>query len=336
MPLRRRGSDWRRRRQSHEVREVVNRDTDHASSLYQQMTTASNSSTSSTLSAIRYQITGMDCASDAAEIDAAARTVAGVSSVRVSVASQLMTLLVDDATIVLPRVEAVVTDLGYRLDRLRDDSSDTSSDHVVPTNERNSAPRRLSSTYTRALWIVVLLNLGYGIIETLGGFVSDSQALKADALDFLGDGGITLLGLVASGWSLRWRARSALVQGLFLGALGSGVLVVTIYRVVVPQQPEAGLMGAFGVVALIVNVTAALVLIPHRTGDANVRAVWLFSRNDAIGNLAVVMASLLVAWTGRAWPDLVVAALIAVLFLHASWSIVRDALGDLRSDTYAA
>ena len=145
-----------------------------------------------------------------------------------------------------------------------------------------------------------------------------------------------MLGPVASGWSLRWRARSALVQGLFLGALGSGVLVVTADRVMVPQQPQTGLMGAFGVVALIVNVTAALVLIPHRTGDANVRAVWLFSRNDAIGNLAVVMASLLVAWTGRAWPDLVVAALIAVLFLHASWSIVRDAPGDLRSDSWAA
>ena len=145
-----------------------------------------------------------------------------------------------------------------------------------------------------------------------------------------------MLGLVASGWPLRWRARSALVQGLFLGALGSGVLVVTVYRVMVPQQPEAGLMGAFGVVALIVNVTAALALIPHRTGDANVRAFWLFSRNDAIGNLAVVVASLLVAWTGRAWPDLVAAALIGVLFLHASWSIVRDAPGDLRSDTWAA
>ena len=300
------------------------------------MTSPSNSSTSSSLSAIRYQITGMDCASDAAEIDGAARTVVGVSSVRVSVASQIMTLLVDDASVVLPRVESVVTGLGYRLDQLGDDPSDISSDHAASTNERNNAPRSRSSTYTRALWIVVLLNLGYGIIETLGGFVSGSQALKADALDFLGDGGITFLGLVAAGWSLRWRARSALVQGLFLGALGSGVLVVTAYRVMVPQEPEASLMGVFGVLALVVNVTAAVVLIPHRTGDANVRAVWLFSRNDAIGNLAVVVASLLVAWTGRAWPDLVVAAVIAVLFLHASWSIVRDALGDLRSDTSAA
>jgi cation diffusion facilitator family transporter len=188
----------------------------------------------------------------------------------------------------------------------------------------------VTAAYKRALWSVVLLNLGYGVIEMIGGFVSGSQALKADALDFLGDGLITFLGLLAIGWSLVWRARSALIQGLFLGALGLGVLVTTGYRVLVLNQPEAELMGIFGVIALAVNVAAAAVLIPHRTGDANVRAVWLFSRNDAIGNLAVVVAAVLVAWTGTPWPDLVVAIVIAGIFLQSSWSIVRDARGDLR------
>lgn len=89
-------------------------------------------------------------------------------------------------------------------------------------------------------------------------------------------------------------------------------------------------MGALGLIALGVNVAAAVVLIPHRTGDANARAVWLFSRNDAIGNAAVVAAAGLVAWTGTPWPDLVVACVIAALFLQSSWSIVRDAVGDLR------
>ena len=121
-----------------------------------------------------------------------------------------------------------------------------------------------------------------------------------------------------------------MVQGLFLGALGLSVLVATVYRVLVRQQPEAELMGVFGLIALAVNVAAAAVLIPHRTGDANARAVWLFSRNDAIGNAAVVVAAGLVAWTGTPWPDLVVAVVIAGLFLQSSWSIVRDALGDLR------
>jgi Co/Zn/Cd efflux system component len=142
-------------------------------------------------------------------------------------------------------------------------------------------------------------------------FGSDSQALKADALDFLGDGLITLLGLLAIGWSLAWRARSALIQGLFLGTLGIAVLANTAYRVLVLHTPEAELMGLFGLIALAVNIAAAAVLVPHRAGDANVRAVWLFSRNDAIGNAAVVVAAGVVAWTDSPWPDLVVAVVIA-------------------------
>ncbi|MCO6416129.1 cation diffusion facilitator family transporter [Siccirubricoccus sp. KC 17139] len=191
----------------------------------------------------------------------------------------------------------------------------------------------ITPAYRRTLWIVVGLNVGYGLIEMVGGFISGSQALKADALDLLGDGLISLLGLLAIGWSLAWRARSALIQGLFLAALGVGVLATTGYRVLVLNQPEAELMGLFGAMALVVNVAAAAVLIPHRTGDANVRAVWLFSRNDAIGNLAVVIAAGLVWWTGTAWPDLAVAAVIAGLFLQSAWSIVRDALADLRKAT---
>lgn len=187
----------------------------------------------------------------------------------------------------------------------------------------------VTPAYRRALWIVVLLNVGYGVVEIVGGFISGSQALKADALDFLGDGLITFLGLLAIGWSLAWRARAAFIQGLFLGVLGIGVLGSTIYRVLVRQTPEAELMGILGAIALGINVAAALVLIPHRTGDANVRAVWLFSRNDALGNMAVVVAAGLVAWTGTPWPDLVVAVVIAGLFLQSAWSIVRDARGDL-------
>jgi len=107
----------------------------------------------------------------------------------------------------------------------------------------------------------------------IGGFLSGSQALKADALDFVGDGLITLLGLVAIGWSILWRARSALIQGVFLGILGLGVVGTTIYRIFTGLPIEAGMMGVVALVALAVNVSAALVLVPHRAGDANVRAV---------------------------------------------------------------
>jgi Co/Zn/Cd efflux system component len=97
----------------------------------------------------------------------------------------------------------------------------------------------------------------------------------------------------------------------------------------VQHQPEAGLIGTLALIGLAVNVMAAVVLLPHRQGDANVRAVWLFSRNDAIGNVAVVIAAFLVAWTQTPWPDLIVAVVIAALFLQSSFSILRDARNDL-------
>lgn len=184
--------------------------------------------------------------------------------------------------------------------------------------------------YRRALWIVVLLNLGFGLIEVVGGFLADSQALKADALDFIGDGTISLLGLVALGWTAPARARIALAQGLFLGALGVGVIGFAIWRATNAVAPEAELMGGVGVVALIVNVSAALILSRFRDGDANVRAIWLFSRNDALANIAVIVAAGLVAWTGHAWPDLLVAGAIALLFLHSAYEIVRGARHELR------
>ena len=266
----------------------------------------------------------MDCASCAAKIEKAARGV-GVKDVKVSTATQIMTLRAQPGR--LAEVERAVTGIGYQLDRLDAPraASGAGDDDELPKDLSHITP-----AYKRALWIVVGLNLGYGLVEIVGGFLAGSQALKADALDFLGDGLITFLGLLAIGWSLLWRARSALIQGLFLGLLGLGVVASTIYRMIVQLPPEAELMGLFGIVALVVNVLAAAVLIPHRTGDANVRAVWLFSRNDAIGNAAVVVAAGLVTWTGTVWPDLVVALVIAGLFLHSSWSIIRDARADLR------
>jgi len=183
--------------------------------------------------------------------------------------------------------------------------------------------------YRRALWIVVLLNLGFGACEIVGGFIADSQALKADSLDFLGDGTITLVGLIALGWTAAARARIALAQGAFLLILGLSVIGVALWRALAAAAPEAELMGAIGIVALVINVTAALVLSRFREGDANVRAIWLFSRNDALANVAVIVAAALVAWTGKAWPDLAVAAVIAVLFLHSAYEILRGARAEL-------
>ena len=112
------------------------------------------------------------------------------------------------------------------------------------------------------------------------------------------------------------RASSALIQGIFLGIMGVSILVYTIYRTQILQTPEAGLMGILGIVALLINIIAVIVLLPHRKGDANVRAVWLFSRNDALGNILVVVAAGFVFLTDTAWPDLIAAGVIASIFLR--------------------
>lgn len=190
--------------------------------------------------------------------------------------------------------------------------------------------------YRRALWLVVALNLGFGLIEVVGGLFARSQALLADSLDFLGDGTISLVGLLALGWAATARAKVAYVQGLFLLVLGLGVIGVAIWRAMTATAPEADLMGGIGLAALAVNVTAALILSRFRDGDANVRAVWLFSRNDALANVAVIVAAGLVAWTGKAWPDLAVAAVIAALFLHSAFEILRSARTELKELRNAA
>ena len=267
---------------------------------------------------VQYRVTGMDCASCAAKIEKAVSST-GVTDHKVSVASQILTIGIKPDDERLAAVELAVSEAGYHLDRILSDVG----------KEPHRTQSHLTAEYRRALWIVVALNVGYGLVEMIGGFIAGSQALKADALDFIGDGLITLLGVLAIGWRLLWRARSALIQGVFLGALGLGVVGNTIWRVYAQQPVEAELMGLLALVALAVNVTAALILIPHRAGDANVRAVWLFSRNDAIGNAAVVVAAALVALTGTAWPDLIVAFAIAGLFLQSSWVIVRDARRDI-------
>ena len=190
--------------------------------------------------------------------------------------------------------------------------------------------------YRRALWLVVILNIGFGLAEIVGGFLAKSQALKADALDFLGDGSITFLGLLALGWAKQTRARVALAQGWFLAVLGIGVIAMAVWRAMNAILPEANLMGGIGVAALGVNIIAALALSPFRgVGGANARAIWLFSRNDALANVAVVVAAGLVAWFNSGWPDLVVATVIAILFLHSAWKIVCDALDEIRGECQA-
>jgi Co/Zn/Cd efflux system component len=184
--------------------------------------------------------------------------------------------------------------------------------------------------FRRVLLIVIALNATMFVVEMGAGVAAGSMALKADALDFLGDSLTYALTLAVIGQALAWRARAAVFKGLTLGALGLWVLGATIWRVFVEGNPEPLVMSGIGLLACAVNVGAALLLMRWREGDANVRSVWLCSRNDAIGNAGVIVAGGAVALTGTQWPDLIVAALLAGLFLQSAGRILAQARGELR------
>ncbi len=183
--------------------------------------------------------------------------------------------------------------------------------------------------WRRALWIALVINAGMFALELVAGVSADSRALMADALDFLGDAANYAISLVVAGMALVWRARAALLKGVTLIALGLWVLGSTAYAAVLGASPHAGTMGLIGVLALVANVGVALMLYRFRSGDANMRSVWICSRNDAIGNVAVVAAAAGVFGTGTAWPDLVVAAILATLGLSGGFQIIRQARGEL-------
>lgn len=191
----------------------------------------------------------------------------------------------------------------------------------------------LSPAYKRALWAVIAINGTMFLAESGAGIFAGSQALKADALDFLGDTATYGITLFVIGLPLVWRARAALLKGVSLGAMGLWVLSSTAYHVLILGLPQAEVMGGVGFLALAANLTSVMVLLKHRNGDANVRSVWLCSRNDAIGNVAVIIAASGVWATGSAWPDLIVAGGMASIFLWSSAQIIQQAAGELRHES---
>lgn len=190
----------------------------------------------------------------------------------------------------------------------------------------------VSLAYKRALIAVIIINAIMFFVEMTAGLVSGSQALKADALDFAGDTATYALSLLVIGASIKTRARASLVKSASLAVIAIAVLTMTILRVLDGTPPEAGTMGVIGLLALLANLMSVFILLRWRDGDSNVRSVWLCSRNDAIGNVGVIVAGGLVAATGAAWPDLVVAALLASLFLKSAATIAVQAIGELKSD----
>ncbi len=188
----------------------------------------------------------------------------------------------------------------------------------------------LDPRYKRVLWMVIGVNGAMFLTEMIAGQLAGSQALKADALDFLGDAVTYGLSLAVIGAALQTRAAAALFKGLSLSLMAFWVLGSTIYHTIVLGLPSAELMGGIAVLALAANVASVLMLMRYKDGDANVRSVWLCSRNDAIGNAAVMIAAAGVRGTGTAWPDLGVAALMAAIFAASSTQILRQAWAEYR------
>lgn len=180
----------------------------------------------------------------------------------------------------------------------------------------------LSADYKRRLRAVIAINAVMFAVEMLAGELAGSQALKADALDFFADAVTYGVSLAVIGASLRMRATAALAKGVSLLLMGLWVAGSTLYQVLVLGLPRAEVMGAIGLLALAANVASVLLLMRYKEGDANVRSVWLCSRNDAIGNLAVMAAAGVVWATGTAWPDLIVAGVMAALFLNSALQIL--------------
>ncbi len=183
--------------------------------------------------------------------------------------------------------------------------------------------------WRRALWIALGVNAAMFAIEIAAGLMGGSRALQADALDFLGDAANYAISLGVAGMALAWRAKAALLKGATLALLGLYVLGITLWGIWHGAVPEAHVMGIVGIAALIANGAVALMLYRFRSGDANMRSVWICSRNDAIGNVAVVFAAAGVFGTGTAWPDLIVAGIMATLGISGGVQIVTAARREL-------
>jgi Co/Zn/Cd efflux system component len=195
---------------------------------------------------------------------------------------------------------------------------------------RTSDPERGNPGYRRALWIVLGINTVMFLVEIGAGLAAGSASLQADALDFLGDAANYGISLLVVGMALRYRAMAAFAKGVSMGAFGLWVIATVIWYAVHGTLPSAVTMGAVGFAALTANAVSFGILWLYRTGDANMRSAWICTRNDVLGNIAVLLAALGVFGTGTGWPDIMVATTMAALALQGASTVLRQSLGELR------
>jgi Co/Zn/Cd efflux system component len=192
-----------------------------------------------------------------------------------------------------------------------------------------------AAAYRRVLWAVLAINAVMFLVEIGAGLAAGSASLQADALDFLGDAANYAISLVVAGMALRYRAAAALAKGATMGLFGLWVIGTVVWHAVHGTLPSAFAMGAVGVAALAANAASFGLLWAFRGGDANMRSAWICTRNDVLGNLAVLLAALGVFGTGTGWPDIIVAAVMAALALQGATVVVRQSLAELRQPAAA-
>jgi Co/Zn/Cd efflux system component len=193
----------------------------------------------------------------------------------------------------------------------------------------HSDEHRNDPAYKKVLWIVLAVNAAMFLVELGFGFAAGSVSLQADALDFFGDAANYAISLSVAGVALHHRARAALLKGITMGGFGLWIFGTAMWHTVQGTVPEATTMGVVGFAALLANALTFVLLWAYRSGDSNMQSVWLCSRNDVIGNFAVLLAAAGVFGTSKGWPDLVVAVVMALLALQGAWVVTRSASREL-------
>jgi len=191
-------------------------------------------------------------------------------------------------------------------------------------------PHRGDAAYRRVLWAVLAINAAMFVVEIAAGVAAGSASLQADALDFLGDSANYAISLFVVGMALRYRAMAAFAKGASMAVFGLWVIGTVVWHLAHGTLPSAFTMGAVGLAALAANAASFGLLWAYRGGDANMRSAWICTRNDVLGNLAVLAAAAGVFGTGTGWPDIVVAAIMAGLALQGASIVIRQSLGELR------
>jgi Co/Zn/Cd efflux system component len=196
-------------------------------------------------------------------------------------------------------------------------------------------PHRGNTGYRRVLWAVLAINAAMFLVEIGAGVAAGSASLQADALDFFGDAANYAISLLVVGMILRYRAMAAFAKGTTMGLFGLWIIGTAIWHALHGTLPNAYTMGAIGFAALAANAISFGLLWAYRDGDANMRSAWICTRNDVLGNLAVLLAAAGVFGTGTGWPDVIVAAIMASLALQGSWLVAQQSLHELRQGSLA-